>query len=373
MMQHKLHLPHRPLFSMIGLLLASFISLTIASSLPTPAIAAQTCCCSTSDPNSCETVELNGQTCQQVVGSIEGGSWVEGNRCQSAASTTASADPCKSYESEYDIGEHRSFQILPGCTKCGDCSLADFLQLFINLYTFGLHYILAPLAMLFIVIGSILLLTASGYSERIEKGRTMIAQTIAGIIIVLISWIVIDTTIYLLTGNHDRTILSKKWYGGDELTYPCYISKTVSLQSNCSGVDVKTLQSNLTRLGYKVKVNSVYGAQTSTAVKNFQNDVNSGLMVIDGRGSCSVPLWDQIFHTDWNKTGQLFFGDSTCEVALGSNNGSTADVYCVADGIFVRGNTLPTNGIDDYKTNNLISLFAGSFAGEYQTHCKKST
>lgn len=308
-------------------------------------------------------VDLNGKTCQQVVGIIEGGSWVEGNRCQSATSTTASEDPCKQYESSYNVGS-----ILPPCTKCGDCSLEEFLQLFINLYSFGLHNILAPLAVLLIVIGSILLMTASGYQERVEKGRTMIAQTIAGIVIVLISWIVIDTTIYLLTGNRDRTILSKKWYGGDELTYPCYISKTVSLQNGCSGADVQTLQSNLSHLGYKVKVDSVFGPQTSTAVKNFQNDVNSGLMVIDGRGSCSIPLWDQVFYTDWNKTGQQFFGAISCASA-----GINADVWCVKDSYIVSGNMLPTNGIDDDKTNNLITVFAGSFAGEYQTHCKKST
>lgn len=278
-------------------------------------------------------------------------------------STTAGAicDP-----NQYDVGK-----LLPPCTKCGTCGLEEFLQLFVNLYSFGLHNILAPLAVLFIIIGSIRLLTASGYHERIEQGRTMIAQTIAGVIVVLISWVVIDTTIYLLTGNRDRTILSKKWYGGNELTYPCYISKTVSLQNGCSGVDVQALQQNLSRLGYTVKADSVYGPQTSAAVRKFQDDVNSNLMVMDGRSSCSVPLWDQIFYTDWNKTGQQFSGTTSCEIALASNEGSTADVWCVKDSLTVSANTLPANGIDDQKTNNLITLFAGTFAGDYQTHCKK--
>ncbi len=355
-----------------SVLLLFGISIVIAGFFATVRPSEAVCCCmQDGDSQTCQRIESWACVDKQKSDSRWSPACADcesiGGKLQ-CPETSSSGGAAICDENKYNVGS-----ILPPCTKCGDCSLEDFLQLFTNLYSFGLHNILAPLAVLFIVIGSILLMTASGYQERVEKGRTMISQTIAGIIIVLISWIVIDTTIYLLTGNRDRMILSKKWYGGDELTYPCYISSTVSLQNGCSGADVQTLQSNLSRLGYTVKADSVFGSQTSTAVKNFQNDVNSGLMVMDGRGSCSVPLWDQIFYTDWNKTGQQFSGVTSCEVALATNNGSTADVWCVKESYFVSGNTLPANGIGDYKTNNLISLFAGSFAGEYQTHCKKST
>lgn len=108
--------------------------------------------------------------------------------------------------------------ILPPCTETGNCNASDFLLLFINLYKFGLE-ILAPVAILFFVIGGIVILTAAGYSERIERGKKILSQVIAGVFIVLLSWVIIDTSVFLLTGDENRTVFGTPWYEG--FIYEC--------------------------------------------------------------------------------------------------------------------------------------------------------
>lgn len=282
-----------------------------------------------------------------------------------ASNDVCGAQPAEAAQEVCDPAKYNVGTILPECTKCGKCTIQDFVDLFINLYTFGLHYILAPLAALFLIIGSIILLTATGYSERIERGRTMITQTIAGIIVVLISWVVIDTSIFLLTGNSDRTILGKNWYGGTELTYPCD-AKTQSLDTKCSGVDVKTLKSNLVKLGYTLTVNQVFDSATTAAVKNFQQDADA-IMVTNGAAPtlCSVDLWNQIFHTNWATAGTADTA-SFCDPA-NNNKG-----FCLIPDSQRQNTLLTASGVADPNTFKLVSRFAGSFAGEFQTKCNST-
>src|SRR5690606_37025952 len=126
---------------------------------------------------------------------------------------------------------------VPGATGCG---LRDFFDLFINLYKFGLQ-IAAALGVLYVIIGSVVLITASGYQNRITMGKTMITQAVTGLVIVLLSWIIIDTTVFIITGDRTLTITGKPWYGG-LTTYAC---KETELRLNCSGDTVRTLQNNL--------------------------------------------------------------------------------------------------------------------------------
>ncbi len=259
----------------------------------------------------------------------------------------------------YDTGD-----LLPYCTRCGECGLEDFLQLFVNLYSFALHNILAPLAIFFFVVGSVVLLTAAGYSERIELGRNIISQTVAGVIIVLLSWVVIDTSIYLLTGSPDRLVFGKKWYGGEDLSYPC-IKAGEPLHANCSGNNVTALQRSLAAMGYEIDKEGVYDNTTQTSVRQFQQDANSKLVVPFAFDSCSVLLWDQVFHTDWQGVG----GVDTVNLCL-VNQDNNSLLGCNADPVSLQQNTLPTNGLADTKTQELAAvLSSSSFAGEYQTYC----
>lgn len=233
-------------------------------------------------------------------------------------------------------------KILPPCTCSGNCQATDFVQLFINLYAFGIH-VAAPLAMLFIVIGTVILVTASGYSQRIELGKTMITQAVTGLIIVLISWIIVDTAVYLITGNKDRTVFEKPWFGG--FTYVCTDD---NLYAGCTGGNVSSLQSNLLKLGYAVTVDGSFGAETAGAVEAFEQDANNRVYVADGRKACGgVPpsgspegilVWNRVFGQDCPTTCVIPQADAE-KKWLQTNDGA-------ANALTINGLKVLTNAAD---------------------------
>lgn len=185
-------------------------------------------------------------------------------------------------------------KILPPCTCTGNCQLSDFVQLFVNLYAFGVH-IAAPLAIFFLIVGSVILVTASGYSNRIEMGKTIITQAVTGLVIVLVSWVIIDTAIFVITGNLDRSVFGKPWFGG--FTYTCDDSL---LYQGCTGANVGNLQRALRSLGYNVTVDRDYGLETTAAVTQFQSDANTVYVAI-AQNACGgrtggTEVWGWVFN-----------------------------------------------------------------------------
>lgn len=180
-------------------------------------------------------------------------------------------------------------KILPPCTKCGECEIVDFLKLFQNLYEFGLQLAI-PLGIFFLIVGGIFLLTASGRSSQIESGKTIIRQSITGLVIILVSWIIVDTGVYLITGSNKGTIFNKSWYAFE------YTCSDDDLTAGCSGKNVTAWQQILIKLGYEsVRSNGKYDSATVSAVRAFQTDA-AKLVVKDGFLSCSSTLWQIVLN-----------------------------------------------------------------------------
>ncbi len=239
-------------------------------------------------------------------------------------------------------------KILPPCTKCGECEIVDFLKLFQNLYEFGLQLAI-PLGIFFLIVGGVLLLTASGRSSQIESGKTIIRQSITGLIIILVSWIIVDTGVYLITGSNKGTIFNKSWYSFE------YICSDEDLTAGCSGDNVRTWQQYLINLGYTgARANGKYDPATVSAVKAFQTDA-ARLVVEDGFLSCSPPLWKTVMNM-------------TC-VINDSNQCVVAYDKIVA--------VLPKiTGSLDPKTQSLLTTLNGSdpethqkYSATYKDHC----
>jgi streptogramin lyase len=79
---------------------------------------------------------------------------------------------------------------------------------------FAIKNILFPLAVLLVVIGGIMLLTASGNPEKVAKGKTVLTTTVIGIFIILVAWLFLNAFIYFLTRGSSggvATILGKPW------------------------------------------------------------------------------------------------------------------------------------------------------------------
>lgn len=77
------------------------------------------------------------------------------------------------------------------CYCCGDCGLNDVVNLFIGAanYLFG---IVGALALLFFIYGGVLLLTAAGKSEQIEKGKKVLIGAAIGLAIVFGAWLIVQ-------------------------------------------------------------------------------------------------------------------------------------------------------------------------------------
>lgn len=231
------------------------------------------------------------------------------------------------------VDEHADFgTILPPCTKCGNCQLNDFLQLFVRLYGLALE-LLAPVALLFLIVGGITLLTASGVAARVQLGQTIIRNAIYGTIIILVSWTIVDTTIYVITGDSETTIFSQPWY---TFRYSC--SDRIVL--GCTSSGVAQIQTMLAGLGYTVGSDKGYFDEvTRQAAQRFQVDANR-IMREDAVDSCSLDLWNEVFEHGCQPEQAIVRAEGICSVPA----------QAVAD------QTLTTDGTPDTKTTSLLQL-----------------
>ena len=90
--------------------------------------------------------------------------------------------------------------LLPPCTCSGNCKLNDFLALAARMAQYGLG-LLTLVTIGFVIQGGFSLMTAMGSSEKIESGKKLLGGTFRGMAIVLLAWIMVNTIIFLFTGN----------------------------------------------------------------------------------------------------------------------------------------------------------------------------
>ena len=83
--------------------------------------------------------------------------------------------------------------------ECCPCTLCHLFVLFKRIVDFVTINIIFPLAILMIVIGGVILLTAGGDPGRIGQGKKILKAAIIGVIIIIVAWLIVDTIIVLLT------------------------------------------------------------------------------------------------------------------------------------------------------------------------------
>jgi hypothetical protein len=92
-----------------------------------------------------------------------------------------------------------------GYTTSSNCSLNDFLQLFINLFSWGI-YIISTLAVFFFFLGGGTLLLSGGSEERIRSGKMILTNTVLGLLVALGSWLIVNVAVIALTGKQSNGI-----------------------------------------------------------------------------------------------------------------------------------------------------------------------
>jgi len=94
--------------------------------------------------------------------------------------------------------------LLPSCahetnTICGWC---DLMQLCQNVIKFVTEISLL-LAVIFIVYGGLMMMIFSYRPEKISESKEIIKAAVIGVIIITVSWVLLNTLFHLLTGKAD--------------------------------------------------------------------------------------------------------------------------------------------------------------------------
>ncbi len=127
-------------------------------------------------------------------------------------------------------------------TTTKNCGFNDMLQLFVNLFNWGL-YVLSILALFFFFLGGGTLLLSGGSEERVRTGKAILVNTVIGLGIALSSWVIVNLTMNALLPEGQKQssgaalLNNQPWFSiggvsgvetcGLQPTYPCKNSSVV--------------------------------------------------------------------------------------------------------------------------------------------------
>lgn len=96
----------------------------------------------------------------------------------------------------------RNFQCDPNSgLRCEDTTVNGFIRLVIN-WLLGIAF---GVAVLFLIVGGFWYITAAGNEEQAEKGKSSVINAIIGIVIIVLSYVIINVVTNLITRNNGTT------------------------------------------------------------------------------------------------------------------------------------------------------------------------
>ncbi len=107
-----------------------------------------------------------------------------------------------------------AFAQTDGLVPCGGagqppCTTCHFLQLIDNVKNFLLIYVMTPVAVLFIVIAGIMMMTAGAKPGNYEYGKKILKDTFIGILVIYGAWMITNTMIQLVASGSS---VSQSWF-----------------------------------------------------------------------------------------------------------------------------------------------------------------
>ena len=81
------------------------------------------------------------------------------------------------------------------------CTICHIAILVINITNYLIYWVAFPSVVILVAIGGIMILIAGPSEERQTAGKKILTSTIVGLIIVFLSWLIVDTAIKVATGN----------------------------------------------------------------------------------------------------------------------------------------------------------------------------
>jgi len=80
----------------------------------------------------------------------------------------------------------------------GGCGIPQFIKLAAGVIKWAIQFLAIPLAVVFIIYGGFVIMTAGGNPSRMEEGKKIIKAAVIGLIIALLSALIVTTVFNLL-------------------------------------------------------------------------------------------------------------------------------------------------------------------------------
>jgi len=211
------------------------------------------------------------------------------------------------------------------------CNLNTLVQLFVNLFDWGLA-ILSIVSIVFFIIGGAYLLISAGNEQRVQTGKSILVNTSLGIGIALSSWLIINTVIGLLVGNGtfaNVQVFGKNWWGVNSCTNEFnQICQQYNLSYGCGDISsfyVSELQRKLRDAGcLNVSPNGCFGDDTVAAVNTF-NEANG----ISLKDAANKETWDALnsgkICSQGQQAAQIASGTGCCVTQCGTGMANTLE------------------------------------------------
>lgn len=91
-----------------------------------------------------------------------------------------------------------------GTTNTPPCQPCHFVVLLIRLINFGMKYLAIPLSILMFIWAGFVYAFSGGSPARIEAGKTILKNTVIGLLIVFLAYFAVDTAIKALSGSFQK-------------------------------------------------------------------------------------------------------------------------------------------------------------------------
>ncbi len=100
----------------------------------------------------------------------------------------------------------------PDINEKNPCTICHIPVLLKNLIDYMTYYIAIPLAFVMFGVAGFFLIVSGGSPQRVQKGRQLVYNTVIGLVIVFVSWLVISEILKLLAGENKFKNLAQPWY-----------------------------------------------------------------------------------------------------------------------------------------------------------------
>lgn len=99
----------------------------------------------------------------------------------------------------------QSTSLVPcGTSTTPPCQPCHFVVLLIRLINFGMKYLAIPLSLLMFIWAGFVYAFSGGSPSRIEAGKTILKNTVVGLLIVFLAYFAVDTAIKALSGDFQK-------------------------------------------------------------------------------------------------------------------------------------------------------------------------